>query len=251
MQRVMRHLTGLVAIGMVLHAGGVAAQRSSSQDNAEAGRDIYTDDLQRSTQVFTFRQAAPEGAARGQEIFYYRCWTCHNSYTSEAGSPAPTLEGLYDRPILMTSRKPVNDANVAEKISDGGPLMPGYRHTMSDADIADVVSYLKGGECCLGSGGVNLPANPRYIASEGDSMKFDYRGNLDGGPTGKVRSAGGVPLEGIMEKTAVSSKSERTSRPSYWSVPLRSRYVRRTTTSLCCWYPPNSSYWESRTLATT
>jgi hypothetical protein len=104
----------------------------------------------------------------------------------------------------------VNDANVAEKISDGSPLMPGFGHTMSEADIADMVSYLKSGECCLASGGVNLPANPWYTASEDDRMKFDYRGNLDGGPTGKVRSADGVPREGIMVQLIASDNNIRT-----------------------------------------
>ena len=212
MQREKHYLTGFLLIGAILISGGAAAQTSSSQvvDVANAGRGVYTDDLQRSTKVFTFQQAATEGAARGQEIFYYRCWACHNSYTREAGSPGPTLEDLYDRPTLMVSGKPVNDANVAEKIREGGALMPGYKHTMSAADIDDMVTYLSSGECCLASGGVTLPANPAYTASADDTMKFDYRGNLDGGPTGKVRSADGVPREGIMVQLIASQNNIRT-----------------------------------------
>ena len=209
MRRGTRYLMGLVALGMVVYGGGAAAQTSSSPAIADAGRGVYTDHLQRSTRAFTFQQAAPEGAARGQEIYYYKCWMCHNSYTAVAGSPGPLLEDLYDRSTMM-SGKPVNDANVAEKIRNGGPLMPGYRYSLSDADIADLVSYIGGGDCCLASGGVNLPANPWYTASADDTMKFDYRGNLDGGPTGKVRSADEVPREGIMVQLIASDNNIRT-----------------------------------------
>ena len=209
MRREMALLAGVVAIGAVLQAGAVAAQTDSSQGGAGVGRGALTDDLQRSAQIFAFRQAASEGAARGQEIYYYRCWTCHNAFTNAAGSPAPVLEDLYDRHALL-SGEPVNDANVAAKIRNGGLLMPAFRHTMSDADIADMVSYLKSGECCLASGEVNLPANPAYTASADDTMRFDYRGNLYGGPTGTVRSADGVPLEGIMVQLIAGDNNIRT-----------------------------------------
>ena len=210
MQRKIDFLTGLAVFVMALSAGGAAAQTDASQDVAGSGRGTYTDDLQRSTQVYTFQQAAPSGPARGQEIYYYRCWTCHNSYTNAAGSPAPMLEGLYERSNLILSGAPVNDENVAQKIREGGPLMPGFQHTMSDDDIADIVAYLKSGECCIASVDVNLPANPRYNSSVDDSMAFDYRGNLDGGPTGIVRSEAGDPLEGIMVQLIAMQNNIRT-----------------------------------------
>ena len=103
MQRNIHFLTGLAAIAMVLSAGAVSAQAQSSQNIAEAGRGTYTDDLQRSMEIYAFQEAAPSGPARGQEIYYYRCWSCHNSYTNAAGSPAPILEGLYERATLILS----------------------------------------------------------------------------------------------------------------------------------------------------
>ncbi|MGK0298451.1 MAG: streptogramin lyase/mono/diheme cytochrome c family protein [Gammaproteobacteria bacterium] len=204
-------------------AGGVSSQATldtninSSQDTSEispglaadAGRGVLIDDLQRSTKVFAFQQAADEGADRGAEIYYYRCWTCHNSYTAEAGSPAPMLEGLFERDTLM-SGAPVTDDNVANKIRYGSELMPGFSHTLSDDDIADLITYFHGGDCCVASVDVNLPANPWYTASEDDSMRFDYRGNLDGGPTGNVRSDDGVPREGVMVQLIASQNNIRT-----------------------------------------
>jgi streptogramin lyase/mono/diheme cytochrome c family protein len=207
MRRALTYLAGIAAAGMVLHAGETIAQ--TTLGIAASGRGVFTDDLQRSTKVFAFQQAASEGAARGQEIYYYRCWTCHNAYTVAAGTPAPLLEDLYKRPALV-SGEPVSDANVVAKIRNGGPLMPGYRYTMSDADIADMVSYLKSGRCCLASGKVELPKNPAYTASADDSMRFDTRGNLNGGPKGTVRSTDGTPLEGIMVQLIAGENNIRT-----------------------------------------
>ena len=205
MHQARKCIINFLAIGLLLNGAGVAAQ-----DVANAGRGTVTDDLQRSAKIYTFQQAASDGVARGQEIYYYRCWTCHNSYTRDAGSPGPLLETLYERETLMLSGEPVTDANVAKKIRDGSPLMPGFRHTMSDDDVADMVAYLKSGDCCLASGEVNLPPNPRYNASPGDKMQFQYRNNLYGGPTGKVRSADGVPREGIMVQLIASDNNIRT-----------------------------------------
>nr|TFG55317.1 MAG: c-type cytochrome [Hyphomicrobiales bacterium] len=210
MQGKVDFLVGSAAIAMMLFLGGLTAQAQPAQDVAQSGRGSYTDDLQRSTQIFAFQQAAPSGPARGQEIYYYRCWTCHNSFTNAAGSPAPMLEGLFERDTLPMSGATVNDENVAQKIRDGGSLMPGFKYTMSDDDIADIVAYLKSGECCIASVEVNLPANPDYTASPDDTMRFDYRGNLYGGPTGIVRSAAGDPLEGIMVQLIAKQNNIRT-----------------------------------------
>jgi streptogramin lyase/cytochrome c5 len=179
-------------------------------EQSDSGRVTVTDDLQRSTRIFTYQQAAAEGPKRGQEIYYYRCWSCHNSYTVEAGTPAPLLEDLLDDDAKMWSGELASDANIADKIRVGGPLMPAFEHSLTDADIADLVSYIKSGDCCLASKEVTLPANPWYTASEDDTMAFDHRGNLDGGPTGEVRSTDDVPLEGIMVQLIAGQNNIRT-----------------------------------------
>ena len=54
MQQELRNLAGVALIGVFLYGAGLAEQTSSSRDVANAGRGVYTDDLQRSTTVFTF-----------------------------------------------------------------------------------------------------------------------------------------------------------------------------------------------------
>ncbi|MDX1499429.1 MAG: carboxypeptidase regulatory-like domain-containing protein [Woeseiaceae bacterium] len=199
--------SGLVTAGLLVSL--LLAAGAQAQGQNAGGQSEYWDELQRSMRIYQFEQAAPEGKARGEEIFYYRCWACHNSYTNGAGSPAPRLEHLYDRSVMM-SGEPVTDANVADKIMNGGPLMPAYKHSMTSADVDDLVAYIKSGDCCIASPEVNLPANPAYTASPDDTMRFKYKNNLDGGPTGSVRSAAGVPLEGIMVQLIASQNNIRT-----------------------------------------
>src|SRR6266850_274107 len=74
------------------------------------------DYLQRSLQIYEFRKAAADGAERGQEIFYYKCWFCHNEYVKDI----PQLKGLFQKANLV-SGLPVNEANVKDRLRNGGP----------------------------------------------------------------------------------------------------------------------------------
>ena len=166
-----------------------------------------TSSFQRSEEIYHFSTAATSGPQRGEEIYYYKCWLCHNDYTIAAGTPAPSLAGVYERPTLL-SGEPVSDATLAEKIRMGGPLMPAYRHSLTDADMADLLSYLRDDACCFD--GEEPPANPRYRATSDTTMRLDEGHNLRGGPTGVVDSAIGYPLEGIGVQLIAEQNSVRT-----------------------------------------
>ena len=79
---------------------------------------------------------------------------CHNKYAKTG----PLLHDLYQRSRLV-SGEPVNDQTVTEKIKNGGTGMPAYRHTLSDADLEDLLSYLRE-KCCFEAD--EPPRNPRY-----------------------------------------------------------------------------------------
>ena len=139
-----------VAIGVAVKCG--AGQAPAQSEPAAQGKDYY----QRSLEIYEFRKAANRGPERGREIFYYKCWFCHNEYTKDI----PKLTGLYQRPALL-SGQPVNDGTVKDKIRNGGPAMAAYRYTLSDPDLDDLVSYLRE-QCCWNSD--SPPSNPRYLA---------------------------------------------------------------------------------------
>jgi len=166
------------------------------------------DDLQRSYRTDKYLEVAESGADRGQNIYWHKCWACHNKYQQAA----PQLEGLFNQAALITG-VPVNEENVAAHIKKGGPGMPSFGTTLSNSDVADVVSYLHGDKCCVE--GESLPANPWYRS---ETNKWTVQSGLTGGATGIVRVASGDSPEGVMVqliapngvRTTVYSKEDGT-----------------------------------------
>jgi mono/diheme cytochrome c family protein len=114
------------------------------------------DYYQRSLEIYEFKKAAQSGPERGQEIFYYKCWFCHNEFTKDI----PKLNGLFQRANLVTGQ-PVNEENVKNQIRNGSANMAAYKYTLNEQDLNDLVSYLRE-KCCWNSDAP--PLNPRYHA---------------------------------------------------------------------------------------
>ena len=79
---------------------------------------------------------------KGNEIFDEQCSSCHNSASVDR-KVGPGLKLLFAKPKLESNGKPVNDANVLDKIEKGGNGMPPFKGTLSDDDKADLLAYLK------------------------------------------------------------------------------------------------------------
>jgi virginiamycin B lyase len=188
----LRALWVLLVAGIALYSAGIlvrssAAQEASQQPQVVSANGVPADDLQRSAGVDNYMLVAKHGAARGENIYFYKCWMCHNRYAQSA----PYLRELYQRSTLV-SGKPVNDASVAEHIKVGSALMPAFRNNLSDSDITDLVAYIREGKCCVE--GENPPANPWYHAA---TQTWPVQNGLSGGATGIVRIAGGDSSEGV------------------------------------------------------
>ena len=155
-------ITGGFALVIV---GASLIDRASSAQNTDRNAARPTEgearpfpgELQRSSQIYTFKQSAESGPQRGEEIYYYKCWFCHNKYAKTG----PWLGDLYKRGRLVTGQQ-VTDMAVTEKIRSGSANMPAYRYSLNDRDIADLISYIREGRCCFDE--ENPPANPRYRA---------------------------------------------------------------------------------------
>ena len=145
------------AVVLLLTAAGPIGRRACAQEaSQQGGATEPKDPYQRSLQVYEFRKAAESGPDRGQEIFYYKCWFCHNEFTKDI----PKLAALYKRATLI-SGEPVNDDTVRAKIRNGGPGMAAYKYALNESDLSDLVSYLRE-RCCWDSD--SPPPNPRYRA---------------------------------------------------------------------------------------
>jgi len=162
--KVRKTMLAYIAAGAVVLAAqwlgrSVIAQTPISQPPTATNSGSAALNLQRSVAIYNYKTTAESGWRRGEEIYYIKCWMCHNEYTVKAKTGAMHLKDLYKRPRL-TSGQPVNDQTVAEKIRNGSPAMPAYRHVLSNAEMADLLSYLREGHCCFE--GSEPPRNPAY-----------------------------------------------------------------------------------------
>src|SRR5713101_3612602 len=140
-----RAVTAVIAIGAVWYGACLAIGNTQAQaPAAQPAPTAASNDLQRSVEVYGYNAAAKSGATRGEVIYYYKCWNCHNDYTRAAGSPAPALKGIFSRTTLVTG-DPVNDDTVAKQIRNGSAQMPSFGTALKDADIADLLAYLHAG----------------------------------------------------------------------------------------------------------
>jgi virginiamycin B lyase len=195
--------TRLIRVAAIALAIQCVIQFSGADVAGQAGAE--KDTYQRSAEIFEMKTSATDGPRRGEEIYYVKCWFCHNPLAQSGG---PSLEGLFTRRTLG-SGAPVTDATVIEKIRGGGPAMPAYRHILTDTDLADLVSYLKDASCCFD--GTEPPANPRYAArTAAPPGRASARRNVQGGARGVVRLANGTPLEGIMVQLVATGTAIRT-----------------------------------------
>ncbi len=193
---------GLTSMSAVL---GASAQQQAQQragqptQPAEPAKDYN----QRALEIFEFRKAAQSGPARGKEIYYYKCWMCHNEL-AEGG--APKLVGLFKRPTLVTG-DPLNDETVKNQIRNGSANMGAYKYVLNGADLNDLVSWLHDEKCCWNSDAP--PPNPRYKGGAAAPAQSLY-GALTGGPKGLVKNARGEPIEGIMVQLIAEKSAIRT-----------------------------------------
>jgi len=131
-------------------------QQKAAVAQAAADDPPPTDLYQRSLEIFEFKRGAASGVERGKEIYYYKCWFCHNDFAEGA----PKLTGVYQRGTLITGR-PATDDGIKEQIREGSPGMASYKYTLSEKDIDDLVTFIREG-CCWKDD--EPPLNPRYVA---------------------------------------------------------------------------------------
>ena len=144
---------GTIALVCLASLGGTPAKAQSSQSGTD--KPAQKDPYQRSAEIYSYTVTAKSGAQRGEELYYYKCWVCHNQFAKTG----PQLKDLFKRGSFAMSDDPVNEQTLADKIRKGGPGMPAFGTMLKQADIADLLSYIKEG-CCFDSH--NPPPNPNY-----------------------------------------------------------------------------------------
>jgi mono/diheme cytochrome c family protein len=170
---------GLFGVGLV--------QLSAQQTAGGSPANDIVDRFQRTYEVLGNNEVATSGVARGETIYFYKCWMCHQEAAGKgdkSGLVGPALKDVFKH--LMT------DDAVAAKIKNGGPRMPAFGTTFTNADVADLVSYLRSPTCCYEN--QEPPKSPHYQA---ETHRWPVSSALKGGARGVVRMVNGQPLEGI------------------------------------------------------
>jgi streptogramin lyase/mono/diheme cytochrome c family protein len=206
----MSHYSRLVTI-TVLTSGlfGVGLVRLASRQapGASPASDII-DRYQRSYEVLQYNEVATSGVARGETIYFYKCWMCHQKLagTGFTGGPgvsegeptrvaqnvASKIDPYAGPPLKDLFKQPtVTNEQVAAKIKNGGPRMVAYGHTLTDADVADLISYMRSPTCCYEN--EEPPKSPHYKA---ETHPWPVSNSLRGGARGAVKTASGSMLEG-------------------------------------------------------
>ncbi len=78
--------------------------------------------------------------ANGRRVFNFTCAGCHDAYGNQ-GKGGPSLKGLFQKKELP-SGTPANDLRVREVILDGRATMPGFRRSLTDRQVDDLLAYL-------------------------------------------------------------------------------------------------------------
>ena len=81
-------------------------------------------------------------AKRGSEIFQQNCVSCHNKQPGDA-TPfgPPNLHGIFSAKPMVKS--PVTPAQATDIIKKGIAPMPAFGSILTDAQISDLIAYLK------------------------------------------------------------------------------------------------------------
>jgi mono/diheme cytochrome c family protein len=81
-------------------------------------------------------------AKRGAAIFQQNCVSCHNKQPGDT-TPfgPPNLHGIFGSKPMVTP--PITPAQATDTIKKGKAPMPAFGGVLSDAQISDLIAYLK------------------------------------------------------------------------------------------------------------
>lgn len=83
----------------------------------------------------------------GRSLFQTRCAMCHvgQEPASEMATSGPAAEGRRAGTLgpLLSKANTTDETRLRTKIKDGSRLMPGYKHTLNDEQIDQVIAFMK------------------------------------------------------------------------------------------------------------
>lgn len=87
------------------------------------------------------KTSASTDLANGKLIYDQKCESCHFDTTSEK-KIGPGLAGLMKR-ARFKDGLPANDTSLRRVIERGGKDMPGFRDSLKEKQVRDLIAYVK------------------------------------------------------------------------------------------------------------
>jgi mono/diheme cytochrome c family protein len=94
-------------------------------------------------------QQAPSPAPRtpaettGRSIFQTRCAMCHVGQEPATEMAKESARRPATLGPLLSKANASDETKLRQKIKDGSRLMPGYKHTLTDEQIDQVIAFMK------------------------------------------------------------------------------------------------------------
>ncbi|HLZ12583.1 MAG TPA: c-type cytochrome [Candidatus Acidoferrum sp.] len=124
----MNRSLALLGIALLACAGAVFAQSSPSKSGATKKSAAAAKDA--------------EAVKRGHDVFQDKCSICHFD-ASDAKKIGPGLKGMNKRGTFSVNGNKVTDENLKTWIENGDSLMPPFKEVLEEAQIKDVIAYVK------------------------------------------------------------------------------------------------------------
>ena len=79
---------------------------------------------------------------RGKSLFQQKCSICHYD-TSDQKKIGPGLKGISKRGTFSVNGNKITDESLKSWIENGDQMMAGFKDVIDDAQIKDVIAYVK------------------------------------------------------------------------------------------------------------
>ena len=79
---------------------------------------------------------------RGKSLFQQKCAVCHYD-TSNQKKIGPGLKGISKRGTFSVNGNKITDDSLKAWIENGDQLMPPFKEVLEEAQVKDVISYVK------------------------------------------------------------------------------------------------------------
>jgi mono/diheme cytochrome c family protein len=79
-----------------------------------------------------------------QALYRENCVVCHDVDQATSKKPGPSFYRLFERDKMPIANTKPNRAYIKVRVKFGGPLMPAFGKTLTDAEIDLILDYLEG-----------------------------------------------------------------------------------------------------------